>query len=331
MGIGGSKESNSGLNSLIKQIEKNTAKMGSVPSNIGPNLSFDSPATGGGWSGKSIAIITFSFLFILTAFLTLVHFFVTPIFEVRLGQGGFIPIPGRVDSKMFWQSDTAPIVSPSSSIGDTPFNYSLTLDIYLNNPTGFLPDDQFRIVMIRKSEMLDENAPKVKNPDTLAAQINTNYNLAVYFDKGKNDLNVSVMTTDASVETITIVNAPSRQPFRIGVVVGANYLDVYLNGRLYKSKPLMLNPLQTSASMIIGPPTEVGDIVQARQLQIWNRTLQPAELKYIIPPLATFTPSNPSDTTTCSVASSIKSSIVSSFDSAFSLGKDVVEKTGATS
>ena len=39
-------------------------------------------------------------------------------------------------------------------------------------------------------------------------------------------------------------------------------------------------------------------------------------LKYIIPPLATFTSSNPGDTQTCSVASSIQSSVVSSFDSA---------------
>ncbi len=326
MGIGGSKESNTGLNSLIRQIEKNTAKMGSAPV---PNLSFNSPAIGseaGGWSGKSIAIITFSFLFILTAFLTLIHFFVTPIFQVRLGKGGFIPIPGRVDSKMFWTDDTSPVLSPSSPINDSAFNYSLTLDIYLNNPTNILPDNQFRIVMIRKDEQLDEFAPKVKNPDTLAAQINGNYNLAVYFDKSTNDLYVSVMTTDASVETIRIINAPSRQAFRIGVVVGANYLDVYLNGRLYKSKPLMLNPINIQASMFLGPPTEVGDIIQARQLQLWNRTLQPAELKYIIPPLATFTPSNPSDTQTCSVASSIKTSVVSTFESA----KDNFEKATGT-
>jgi len=315
MGIGGSKESNTGLNSLIRQIEKNTAKMGTAP---GANVFFNNPVTEGvqgGWSGKSIAIITFSFLFILTAFLTLIHFFVTPIFEVRLGQGGIIPIPGRIDSKMFWKEDTIPVTSPSSPINDSSFNYSVTLDIYLNNPTGFLPDNQFRIVMIRKAEMLDESAPKVKNPDSLAAQINSNYNLAVYFDKSTNDLNVSVMTTDASVETVTIVNAPSRQPFRIGVVVGANYLDVYLNGRLYKSKPLMLNPVDVRPSIFIGPPTEVGDIIQARQLQLWNRTLQPGELKYIIPPLATFISSNPGDTQTCSVASSIQTSVVSSFDS----------------
>jgi hypothetical protein len=316
MGVGGSKESNTGLNSLIKQIEKNTAKMGSAP---GSNVLFNNPVTQGSqgnWSGKSIAIITFSFLFILTAFLTLIHFFVTPIFEVRLGQGGIIPLPGRIDSKMFWTDDTAPVLSSSSPINDSAFNYSLTLDIYLNNPTGFLPDDQFRIVMIRKPELIDEFAPKVKNPDSLAAQINGNYNLAVYFDKSTNDLNVSVMTTDASVETVTIVNAPSRQPFRIGVVVGANYLDVYLNGRLYKSKPLMLNPINIQAGMFIGPPTEVGDILQARQLQLWNRTLQPGELKYIIPPLATFIPSNPGDTQACSIASSIKSSVVSTFESA---------------
>jgi hypothetical protein len=315
MGVGGSKESNTGLNSLIKQIERNTAKMGAAPANIGPNLSFASPATGG-WSGKSIAIITFSFLFILTAFLTLVHFFVTPIFEVRLGQGGFIPIPGRNDSKMFWLKDTNPVTSADSPASDSPFNYSLTLDIYLNNPTGYLADDQFRIVMIRRTEVLDPMAPKVKNPDTLAAQINGNYNLAVYFDKSTNDLNVSVMTTDASVETVTIVNAPSRQPFRIAVVVGANTLDVYLNGRLYKSKPLLLNPLETRGAMFIGPPVDVGDIIQARQLQVWNRTLQPNELKYIIPPLATFTPSNPGDTQTCSIASSIKASALNSFEDA---------------
>ena len=307
MGIGGSKESTSGLNSIISQIEKNTAKMGSVPV---PNLSFGSPAIeGSGWSGKSIAIVVFSFLFILTAFLTLIHFFVTPIFEVRLGQGGFIPVPGRVDSKMFWEKDTLPVNTIDSPLGDTPFNYAVTLDIYLNNPTGFLPDDQYRIVMIRKSGGLDTNLPIVKNPDTIAAQISGNYNMAVYFDKSKNDLIVSVMTTDASTESISIINAPSRQPFRVGVVVGASYLDVYLNGRLYKSKPLMLNPLETRPSTFIGPPVDVGDILQVRQLQIWNRTLQPGELKYIIPPLATFTPSNPGDTPVCSIASSINSTV----------------------
>lgn len=311
MGIGSSKESNSGLNSIIRQIEKNTAMMGSVPSNIIPDLTFSSPATAaaGGWSGKSIAIVAFSFLFILTAFLTLIHFFVTPIFEVRLGQGGFIPIPGRVDSKMFWEKDTLPVNTADSPLGDTPFNYSVTLDIYLNNPTGFLPNNQYRIVMVRKAGLLDGSQPVVRNPDTLAAQINGNYNMAVYFDKATNDLIVSVMTTDASIESIMIVNAPSRQAFRLGIVVGSSFLDVYLNGRLYKSKPLRLNPLETRPSTINGPPVEVGDILQVRQLQIWNRTLQPGELKYIIPPMATFTPSNPGDTPVCSIATSINSTV----------------------
>jgi hypothetical protein len=86
-----------------------------------------------------------------------------------------------------------------------------------------------------------------------------------------------------------------------------------------------LNPLDSRAALFIGPTAEVGDIIQTRQLQVWNRTLQPDELKYIIPPLATFKPSNPSDTQTCSIASSIKATALSSMGDA----KNIFESTKA--
>jgi hypothetical protein len=313
MGGNSSKETG-GLSGIINQIEKNTAKMGAVPTNIMSNISSSPAAAGEGWSGKKIAIIAFSLLFIITAFLTLVHFFVTPIFQVRLGKGGFIPIPGRNDSNIFWEDNTRPITPNLTSIGDTPFNYSIALDVFLNNPAGFLPDNQFRVVMIRKEGLIDNMATKVKNPDTLATQINGIYNLAIYFDKNTNDLIVTVITSNNNQESIIVENAPTRQAFRVGVVVGSNTLDVYMNGRLYKSKALMSNPIEIRNGMFVGPDVDVGDIIQARQLQIWNRSLQPGEFKDIIPPLSTFTPTIISDTQTCSVAPST-GSIKESFES----------------
>jgi len=305
MGVGSSKNSGSGggLANVINQIEKNTRALGAVPANIDVSPAF-APVGGSEWSGKKIAIIAFSLLFIITAFLTLVHFFVTPIFKVRIGRGGFIPIPGSNDSKIFWQSNTSPVPREATPIGDTPFNYSITLDVYLNNPTGYLPDNQYRIVMVRKEALLDSSM-QVKNPDTLATQLNGLYNLAIYFDKDTNDLIVTVITTNNNQESVIIENAPTRQPFRVGVAVGSNSLDVYMNGRLYKSKPLMANPIEIRNSLFIGPPVEVGDFIQARQLQIWDRLLQPAEFRDLIPPISTFTPSDPGDSQSCSVAPSI--------------------------
>ncbi len=317
MGAGSSKDTG-GLANIISQIEKNTARMGAVPTNIVNLAASPAAAMEGGWSGKKIAIIAFSLLFIITAFLTLVHFFVTPIFKVRLGKGGFIPIPGQNDSKMFWQSDTQPVTKAASPIGDTPFGYTITMDVFLNNPTGYLPDNQYRIIMVRKEGLIDEMAPKVKNPDTLSTQLNGVYNLAVYFDKDTNDLIVTVITSNNNQESVIIENAPTRQAFRVGVVVGANTLDVYMNGRLYKSKPLMANPIDIRNSMFIGPSPDVGDIIQTRQLQIWNRTLQPAELRDIIPPLAVFTPGMIGDAQTCSVASQVGTAM----ESLTSLGDD---------
>lgn len=312
MGNGSSRNANNGLADVISQIERNTRALGAVPTNIVENISNSGVVSAvDGLSGKKIAIIAFSLLFIIIAFLTLVHFFVTPIFKVRLGRGGFIPMPGMNDSKILWLTGSDPIPREDTPTGDTPFNYSITLDIYLNNPTGYLPDNQYRIVLLRKEALIDEGAPNVKNPDTLATQLNGLYNLAIYFDKDTNDLIVTVITTNNNQESVIIENAPTRQAFRVGVVVGSNSLDVYLNGRLYKSKPLMANPIEIRNSLFIGPPVSVGSFVQARQLQIWNRALQPNEFHDIIPPLSTFTATDPGDTQSCSIAPTINTFVES--------------------
>ncbi len=309
--MGGSVSKEGDLSQYIAQIEKNVSKIPSIgTSSSTPNLSAG-PASSGLTFGKA-ALAVLSMILIVGIFLTLIHYFVTPIFKFKPGDKGIIPVNVKPDSTQYWTGATTdPILTKDAVISNSAAEYSMTLDIFMNNPTQFDKAKGFRPVFVRssKTEYIGPSEPVVSNPQTFLQQFGQEYNLAIYFDKDTNDLIVSTTTVNRDQINIRVENVPIRQGFRIGVVLGNTVMDVYMNGRLYRSVVYNALPVFISSPTILGPDPRLGSFAQVRLLQLWARSLLPGELRDMIPPLSKFDGTDIQDSVTCSVMPSINSNM----------------------
>jgi len=306
MGASVSKEGD--LSKYIAQIEKNIGKLPTIPGiNSAPNLGTDAGPATGLTIGKAVLAII-SMLLIVGIFLTLIHFFIKPIFRFKPGDKGIIPINVKPDSTQFWTGTTTDsIAMKDSAISNSAAEYSITLDVFMNNPTHFEKNKGFRPIFVRssKTEYVGPGEPEVNNPQTFFQQFGREYNLAIYFDKDTNDLIVSTTTVQRDQVSVRVENIPVRQPFRIGVVLGNTVMDVYMNGRLYRSVVYNALPVFISSPTIMGPDPRLGSMVQVRLLQLWSRPLEPGELRDMIPPISKFDGTDIQDSVTCSVLPSV--------------------------
>ncbi len=308
--MGGYVSKEGDLSQYIAQIEKNVTKLPALGGNSSPLNVGGGPATGFSLSKALLAVL--SMVLIVGIFLTLIHFFVTPIFKFRPGQKGIIPINVTPDSKIAWTGTTIePIQMSESGLSNMAAEYTMTLDIFMNNPTQFERNRGFRPVFVRstKTDYILPSEPVVENPQTFLQQFGQEYNLALYFDKDTNDLIVSTMTVNRDQVNVRVENIPVRQPFRIGVVLGNTVLDVYINGRLYRSVIYNAQPIYFAKPIILGPDPRLGSMVQVRLLQTWLRPLTPGELREMIPPLSKFDGTDLQDSVTCSILPSISQTL----------------------
>ena len=309
--MGGSISKEGDLSQYIAQIEKNVTKVPIIGGTSSSNIN-TGPATGFSLSKAIVAVL--SMVLIVGIFLTLIHFFVTPIFKFRPGEKGIIPIAVSPDSTAYWTGTSIePILMKDSAISNTASEYSMTLDIFMNNPTQFERNKGFRPVFVRsaKTDYIQPSEPTVNNPQTFLQQFGTEYNLAIYFDKDTNDLIVSTMTVNRDQVSVRVENVPIRQPFRIGVVLGNTVMDVYINGRLYRSVIYNAMPVYLAKPIILGPDPRLGSMVQVRLLQLWFRPVTPGELREMIPALSKFDGTDLQDSVTCSILPSISQTLES--------------------
>jgi hypothetical protein len=315
--MGGFVSKEGDLSQYIAEIEKNVTKLPSFGSNSSSINIGSGPATGFSLSKALVAIL--SMVLIVGIFLTLIHFFVTPIFKFRPGQKGIIPINVTPDSTSYWTDTSSttvptPILMKDSAIANSAAEYSMTLDVFMNNPTQFAQNKGYRPIFVRsaKSEYVLPTDPTIENAQTFFQQFAQAYNLAIFFDKDTNDLIVSTMTVNNDQINVRVENVPTRQPFRIGVVLGNTVMDVYINGRLYRSVIYNSMPVFLATPIILGPDPRLGSMVQVRLLQLWPRPLTPGELRDMIPPLSKFDGTDLQDTVTCSILPSLSQTLDSS-------------------
>ena len=130
---------------------------------------------------------------------------------------------------------TAPYVS--SLVGlDT---YAFTADILIENEfPQTLPDGSDRVFLVIGQTV-----------STPTIQLSLN-NLI-------NNLHVTTNTrigNDSTIETAEVENVPIHTSFRIGVVKTPKYMDVYLNGKLYKTRQLAgTSPPIASGNKVFAP------------------------------------------------------------------------------
>lgn len=216
---------------------------------------------------------------VILVILLFVNFFITPIFRLRPGAPGIIPVPGFDDGTLFWNKTNAGhIQNKDLPIANQYYGYSLNLDVFIQNPLQF--SKQPRIFFSR-------GASRNEHPtgDTIMGLL-SQYNLVCALLPDTNDLIVSVLNKDSNMENIVIPNIPIQESFRLGIVLMEKALEVYINGHLMKTRTFNTPPMDVKGD--IYPATGVeANMALVRNLKIWPRILTTSELRYASPSLST--------------------------------------------
>lgn len=213
--------------------------------------------------------------------LLFVHYILkVPIFQMKPGDSGYFSMPFQDDGKLYWDKGTASeILDRDMPIQNRFQDYSLQVDVMIQNPIPF--SNQPRILFTR-------GATKNPTPGSTGAltEVFTSYNLAVALDANTTDLIVSVMNHHNGMETVILSNIPVQVPFRLGVVVLEKTLEVYVNGRLMKTRTY-----STALKDVKGPiqPGQQADaaVAKLRNLKVWGRSLKSQELAATSPKKST--------------------------------------------
>jgi hypothetical protein len=271
-------------------------KSGEKIQNNGSTATTNGLIGGIGGSGiKRIIAYLLAIVVVIFVILLFVHFFIKPVFQLRPGAPGVIPVPGGDDGKLFWNKTSAGrILDKDLPISQQYYGYTINLDIFIQNPLQF--SNSPRILFSRGAEFKQQ-----PSGDTLLSVL-SNYNIVVALLPDVNDIIVSVLNKDNNMENVIIQNAAVQEPFRLGMVVMENALEVYLNGHLVKTKTFT-SPLKDVKGDIYPATGAEANIAKLRNLKIWPRLLTTSEIRYASPSLSSAKDFNASPMATSSMCS----------------------------
>jgi hypothetical protein len=235
----------------------------------------------GNWKTLLMRIISYLFAILIVVFVILlfIHYFVIPVFRLKPGSPGIIPVPGWDDGVLFWkQGNTGPLLNKDLPISNQYFGYSIHLDLFIQNPMQF---SNYPRVLFSRGATLKETP----SGETLLGVLD-NYNLAVALLPDTNDLIVSVLNKDNQMENAIIPNIPVQEPFRLTMIVMEKALEVYINGHLMKTRAFYSPPKDVKGDIYPSSGREA-NIAKLRNLKIWSRVLTIPEIRDTTPPLST--------------------------------------------
>ena len=233
------------------------------------------PMVMGGF-GKIVSYI-FAIIIVLLVLSLFIHFFITPIYRFHPGAPGIIPVPGFDDGVLFWNtSNVGQIKNTDTPIQNMSVGYSFFLDVFIENPMQF--SKRPRVLFSRGAQLRD-----TPTSDTLLG-IFENYNLAIALLPDTNDMIISILNKDNHMENVILNNVPVQEPFRLGVVLMDQALEVYLNGYLVKTRTFQSAPKDVKGDIFPASGIEM-NMVKLRNLKIWPRLLTTAEIREAKPAL----------------------------------------------
>ena len=257
--------------------------LGTQPNTAQNKINFKSPGNIGltpvatSSIGRIVAYIL-AIIIVIVVILLFVNYFITPIFRLRPGAPGFIPVPGFDDGKLFWiTTTTGPILNTALPIVNQIYSYTINLDVFVENPLQF--STKPRIFFSR-------GATKQATPsgDTLLG-ILTNYNLVAALLPDTNDLIVSVLNKDNNMENIIVPNIPIQEPFRLTMVVMEQALEVYINGKMIRTRKFLAPPKDVKGNIDAASGIE-SNVIKVHNLKIWPRILTVSEIRESTPNLS---------------------------------------------
>lgn len=215
---------------------------------------------------------------VITVILLFINYYVTPVFQLNPGGPGVIPVPGMSDGTTYWtKSPTSPISDTATPIGTQTSNWSMTLDFFIKEPISTHPYP--RVLFHRGLEL--QSSPS----SALLTDVAPNYNIAIALTPDTTDMIVSAQNANNNMENILIPNVPVQTPFRVGVVLMDSAIEVYLNGRLLKTRTFSA-PLKQTIGQFWSPQGDMAAIASVRNLHLWKRPISPSEMRYAQPQLA---------------------------------------------
>ena len=237
-------------------------------------------------------------IFIVMVILTVINFFVKPIFPGWLV--GSTTLPGMDDSRLFWASknDFPTSVLASDLLLNMAYSYTLMIDIQVDNPTKRIGQSR---VMLNRGGAVDitkeqDYENKQGSKGIITTLISNGFNFVIYFDPDSTDLNISIGTQERNQATLTrgfenflLENFPIKKSIRLTLVVNENTVEVYINGYLFKIKKLagLIDKTQLNTDIhgpitaIIGSSASPNTMPFGRvqNLRVWNRTLLSSEIR----------------------------------------------------
>ena len=265
--------SSTGVAGLFGRLYSNT-KAGIATTGVAATNAIASSTGVNGFQLSSMIAYVFAILCVLLIIVLFVHFFITPIFRLRPGTPGLIPVPGFDDGILYWSSSSALLPNASLPIRSQSYGYSFHVDIFIENPLAFSPHP--RLLFHRGG------VPKETPSGTTLLSILKRYNVAVALTPDTNDLIVSVLNKNHGMENSVLSNVPVQTPFRLSMVIMEQGMEVYLNGQLVKTRRFEAPPLD-----ITGDIVPIPGLATLRQLKLWGRILSASEIREATPALTT--------------------------------------------
>jgi hypothetical protein len=209
---------------------------------------------------------------------------ITPIFERKPGDGGYIPIPGVDNSEIFWTNtrnvrdirigipDSSGNIS--SSLIENQSNYSIMMDILIENeyPQKFGNDVSGNLIIKRTLFLIGEATA-------------TKPCLSVHLDNTTNTLYITAYDSSDNLQSVKIDNVPIHKPFRIGISKSENIMEGYLNGRLVMTRPLKTSTTKPasahkifSTANIINNGNTLSSGIKVRNLRLFGYTVPASEM-----------------------------------------------------
>jgi hypothetical protein len=215
---------------------------------------------------------------VIVVILLFINYFITPIFRFRPGGPGIIPIPGFDDGKLYW-TNTSPgqILNKDLPITSLFYGYTVNLDVFVENPLQFAttPRIFFSRGAVRKEK---------PSGDSILGALD-NYNLVASLLADTNDLLVSVLNKDNNQENVVVPNIPIQEPFRLTMVVMEQALEVYINGKLIKTRKFSAPPKDVKGDIYPTSGIEI-NAIKVHNLKIWSRILSVSEIREATPKLS---------------------------------------------
>jgi hypothetical protein len=225
-------------------------------------------------SGNAFAILFYISITLFVGFLILafIHFTAFPVFSFSPNDSGFISVPTASDRQITFDKGLATYDVSANLVSLPACNYTLGADVYVAG--DFMISQVPRVILYRSSAPVTAGG-REDNLDAIYSETN----IIVWLDPIKNDLYVSVVTSDGIQTTGAIENVPIRKAFRLAIAFTTNFIEVYMNGKLEQSMAIQ-NTLRSipDTSNIYSSVKPIMQNVRLANLTMWPRVLTSREI-----------------------------------------------------